>query len=126
MAIWWSGNGRSAMNGVKFLLDTNYIPGLVKGQFEVVTDIKQRGAGADWRLYGYSSISWMDFWGVPAITREEEKVIAALLGMLRYFPITSDIEAAIIGLRRHCKPKLPDAIILATAHIHGFELPTLD
>ncbi|CAG1021750.1 hypothetical protein MTYM_01229 [Methylococcales bacterium] len=63
MVSWWNGNGRNAMNGIKFLLDTNYILGLVKGQSEVIADIQQRGA--DWRWYGFSSISRMECLGFP-------------------------------------------------------------
>lgn len=112
------------MNGVKYLLDTNYILGLVKGQPEVVADITSKGV--HWELYGFSSVSRMEALGFPAITQDEEKVISSLLHMLTYYPITTDIEIATIHLRRQHKLKLPDAIILATALTHNLELLTLD
>ncbi|MFM8333881.1 MAG: PIN domain-containing protein [Candidatus Methylumidiphilus sp.] len=112
------------MNSTKFLLDTNYILGLAKGQPDVIDNIKQRGADSRW--YGFSSISRMESLGFTAITPEEEKVIASLLGKLRYFPITPKIAASTIILRSRCKLKLPDAVILATAHVHRLELLTLD
>jgi predicted nucleic acid-binding protein len=112
------------MNGVKYLLDTNYILGLVKGQPEVVADITIKGV--HWELYGFSSVSRIEALGFPAITHEEERVISALLNLLIYYPITIDIEIATIQLRRQNKLKLPDAIILATALTYSLELLTLD
>ena len=105
------------MNGVRFLLDTNYLLGLLKGQAEVVASIQ--GRGADWRWYGFSSITRMESLGFPAITSTEEEGITELLARLHYFPITPEVETAAIILRRRHKLKLPDAIILATAQVHS-------
>ena len=112
------------MNGVKYLLDTNYILGLVKGQQEVVTDITSKGTCGE--LYGFSSVSRMEALGFPVISQEEERVISELLDNLTYYPITINIEIATIQLRRQYKLKLPDAIILATALTHSLQLLTLD
>lgn len=112
------------MNGVRYLLDTNFVLGLVKGYDGVVERLASLGLAFE--LYGYSSITRMEALGFPKIVEEEATAIAALFGRLAYFGITPDIEDAAIHLRQRRNIKLPDAIIAATAHVHGLTLLTLD
>lgn len=112
------------MSGAKYLLDTNFVLGIVKGNVDVATVLSQLGLGFD--QYGYSAITKMEALGFPGITPTEEATISALLAKLVYFPVTADIEAQTIKLRRNTKLKLPDAIIVATARVHGLQLLSLD
>jgi hypothetical protein len=49
-----------------------------------------------------------------------------LLAMLAVLTIDARVELAAIALRRRTRAKLPDAIIAATADVHGLVLLTLD
>ncbi len=112
------------MSGAKYLLDTNFILGLVKGQEEVVAKFQE--LGGETSLYAFSSITRMEALGFPAITDQEESAIAAILEQLTYLPITPDVEDAAIRIRKQRKVKLPDAIIAATSLTRGVELLSLD
>jgi len=112
------------MSGVKYLLDTNVIIGL----FNRTQDALQMLAARNLRSNecGYSAITRMELLGYPGITGEEETAIRRLLSRLSYLPLTRDIEDTAIPVRRARRVKLPDAIIAATAKVHGLELLTLD
>jgi hypothetical protein len=112
------------MNGIKYLLDTNIVLGIVKQYPEAIACLDLDDMNP--RHYGYSSITRMEALGFPAITVEEETAISGLLDCLAYFSISPEVEAATILLRRQRKIKLPDAIIAATAIVHGLSLITLD
>jgi len=112
------------MSGVKYLLDTNIIIGF----FNRVPEARQLLTGRNLRSNecGYSAITRMELLGYPGITNEEETAIRRLLSRLSYLPLTRDIEDTAILVRRTHRVKLPDAIIAATAKVHGLELLTLD
>ncbi len=112
------------MNGARFLLDTNFIIGLLKGNPAIADLVRERGMVL--AECAYSSITRMELLGYPGITGEHEQAITGLLSVLTYLAITPEVEAETIQLRRAFKLKLPDAIILATARVHGLELLTLD
>ena len=112
------------MSGNKYLLDTNFILGILKSDPLVLAQVSSR------QLYigecSYSAITRMELLGFHNITREEESLIRQKLDRLTYSPITGTIENAAIDLRQTRKIKLPDAIIAATALCSGAELLTLD
>jgi predicted nucleic acid-binding protein len=112
------------MSGNKYLLDTNFILGILKSNPLVLAELTSR------RLLSgecsYSAISRMELLGFQCITREEESLIVQKLEHLTYLPLTRDIEDRVIELRQLRKIKLPDAIIAATALCSGIELLTLD
>ena len=112
------------MNGIKYLLDTNFILGILKSNPIVLSDIIARQI----RTYecGYSAITRMELLGFPGIKREEETLIRQKLARLAYVPLTGTIEDIVIDLRQTRKIKLPDAIIAATALCCGAELLTMD
>lgn len=112
------------MNGIKFLLDTNFILGLLKSHPEVLAAISLRNLSVS--ECGYSAITRMELLGFPGISREEESLIQQKLERLTYLPLTRAIEDVVIGLRQTRKIKLPDAVIAATAICAGVELLTLD
>jgi len=61
------------MNGLDYLLDTNFILGLLKSSPETLTLIKDRQIEA--RQCAYSAITRMELLGFPGITRAEETLI---------------------------------------------------
>jgi predicted nucleic acid-binding protein len=102
------------VNGTDYLLDTNFILGLLKSSQEALSLINDRQIGTE--QCAYSSITRMELLGFPGITRAEELLIQGKLEPLTYLPITSAVENTAIRLRRiHNGLKLPDAIIVASA-----------
>ena len=112
------------MSGTKYLLDTNYILGILKGQPEVVADTAARALSVG--QCAYSSVTRMELLGFPGITRQEESLIRQKLERLVYLPITRAVEDMAISLRQARKIKLPDAVIASTALCCGLELLTQD
>ena len=68
----------------------------------------------------------MELLGFPGLDSDEERVIVEKLAQLNYLGVTPLVEAEAIRLRRCYSIKLPDAIIAATALVHGAELLTHD
>ena len=112
------------MSGIKFLLDTNFILGLLKSQSAVLEEISERKLTI--AECGYSAVTRMELLGFPGISREEESLLRQKLERLSYLPLTRSVEDVVISLRQTRKIKLPDAIIAATALCAGVELLTLD
>lgn len=112
------------MNGIKYLLDTNFILGLLKATPEVLATVTDRDLSAS--SCAYSAVTRMELLGYPNITSDEELLIADRLSNFTYLPISAEVENLAIALRRTRKLKLPDAVIAATAIHHGMELLTLD
>ena len=112
------------MSGVKYLLDTNYILGLLKSAPEVLSEVTRRDILTV--ECGYSAITRMELLGFPGITVAEDLLIQERLAQFTYWPLTSIIEDVAIAVRRTRKVKLPDAIIAATAIHHQVKLLTLD
>ncbi len=112
------------MSGIKYLLDTNFILGLLKSQPEVLAEISLRKLSI--AECGYSSITRMELLGFHGISPEEESLITQKLDRLTYLPLTRAIENEAISMRQSRKMKLPDAVIAATALCTGVELLTLD
>jgi predicted nucleic acid-binding protein len=112
------------MNGIKYLLDTNCILGLLKATPEVLEMVSRRTLLAS--ECAYSAVTRMELLGYPGITAAEERLIGDRLSKFTYRPITTAIEDLTIALRRARKVNLPDAIIAATAIHHDLELLTFD
>lgn len=112
------------MNGVKYLLDTNFILGMLKSSPDVLKRISERGIFA--AECSYSAITRMELLGFAGITHDEEALIRNRLENFTLVPLTMPIEDVVIKLRQTRKIKLPDAIIAATAIYSGVELLTLD
>ncbi|MDA0268147.1 MAG: type II toxin-antitoxin system VapC family toxin [Cyanobacteria bacterium] len=112
------------MSGSKFLLDTNFVIGLLKGNEQIQNILCDRTVAID--ACAYSFITRIELLGFPAITESEIQGITKLLSMLQYLPMNQEIEDSTIHIRRHYKLKIPDAIIAATAKVNRLELLTLD
>jgi predicted nucleic acid-binding protein len=112
------------MSGIKYLLDTNLVLGLLKATPEVVEIVVSRELLAS--SCAYSAVTRMELLGYPNITNDEERLITDRLSKFTYLAITTEIENLAIALRRTRKVKLPDALVAGTALHHGLELLTLD
>lgn len=112
------------MSGNKYLLDTNFILGILKSDPLVLVELSSRPLHVG--ECAYSAITRMELLGFHGITRKEESLIRQKLDRLTYLPLTGNIENIVIDLRQTRKIKLPDAIIAATALSSGIELLTLD
>lgn len=112
------------MSGVEYLLDTNFILGMLKATPEVMAALAARQITAG--QCAYSAVTRMELLGFPGIQPNEEALIRSRLGQLHYLPIDLSVEDRAIALRRSRRVKLPDALIAATALVHSLQLLTLD
>ena len=112
------------MSGLKFLLDTNIVIGVLSRNEAVnsLLMIKQVSI----MQCAFSAITRMELLSYHGLKEADKETIALLLNRMVYLPITSAIEDATIVFRQKHKGKLPDAIIAATAAHHQLELLTLD
>lgn len=112
------------MNGARFLLDTNYVLGLVKRREEVIRVVTARSI--EIQGCAYSFITRLELLRFPMITQQEINGIESVLTLMQYIPLTREIEDGAIALSRKYRLKVPDAIIAATAKCLTLELLTLD
>jgi len=112
------------MSGVKYLLDTNFILGMLTSAPEVLSIVGNTGVMA--QQCAISAVTRMELLGYPDITAQEDALIRHRLAQFTYLAITTAIEEKAIELRRSRRIKLPDALIAATALCHGLELLTMD
>ena len=112
------------MSGVRFLLDTNFILGMLKSTPEVLAVVDSSGLMAG--QCAYSSITRMELLGYPGITEDEDALVRQQLSQLTHLSISLIVEDKAIELRRSRRVKLPDALIAATALCHRLELLTMD
>ncbi len=112
------------MSGIEYLLDTNFILGMLKSSPQVIERLQVKPIRA--RQCAYSAITRMELLGFPEMGLAEEQLIKDTLSQLHYLPVTRSIEDGAIQIRRSRRAKLPDAVIAATAVEHGLELLTLD
>ena len=75
-----------------------------------------------------SVVTRVELLSKPELTSDEEAKIDTLLRGVSVIPLDDDIEHEAIAIRRFGKPrpKLPDAIIAATAKVLNVPLVTLD
>jgi predicted nucleic acid-binding protein len=112
------------MSGPDFLLDTNVVIGLLNRSppaHEIALAFGINLAGN-----AVSQISRMELLGFPKMTIEDEKGVRNFLADCEVIAIDDQVEAETISFRRRTKLALPDAIIAATAIVHGLELVSLD
>lgn len=112
------------MNGIDYLLDTNFILGLLKSTPEVMQALQAISPTVS--QCAYSAVTRMELLGFPGITANEDALIRSRLARFHYIPINLVVEDRAIQLRRVRRIKLPDALIAASALCHGLELLTLD
>jgi predicted nucleic acid-binding protein len=107
---------------VRLALDTNAIIDFLKEKpeaFDVLALVGEHECFV-------SVITRLELLKFPAITNEEEERILDFLELVPVLSLNADIEKETIDISRATKLKLPDAIIGATAIVHGAELVTAD
>ena len=112
------------MSGTEYLLDTNFILGMLKST-PAVTDVLNTNLLLASQC-AYSAVTRMELLGFPGITHDEETVIRSALEKFTYLPIDNAVEDMAIQLRRSRRVKLPDALIAATALCHDLRLLSMD
>ncbi len=95
----------------RFLLDTNFIIYLLAGKKDVA-DFFAKITSAD--LY-YSFVTRVELLSFYGISKEQEQKIVGFLCLLSPVQYSQRIEEITINFRRHCRCKLPDAIIASSA-----------
>ncbi|MGR9117531.1 MAG: type II toxin-antitoxin system VapC family toxin [Gammaproteobacteria bacterium] len=110
------------MNGLSYLLDTNIIIGLLKGNPNAIASL----GGIELPSCAYSAITRMELLSFPDLTDVEAALIRQLLEPMTYLALSLAIEDRTIEFRHFHRVKLPDAIIAATAQTHGLQLLTPD
>ncbi|MDD2932369.1 MAG: type II toxin-antitoxin system VapC family toxin [Methylotenera sp.] len=112
------------MSGIKYLLDTNYILGLLQSNQAVLSEAISKNILVT--ESAYSPITRTELLGFPGITSDEDNLIRVRLQSFTVIPLSTEIEDSVIALRQTRKIKLPDAMIAATALVTKIELLTLD
>jgi len=101
------------MNGPKYLLDTNIVLGLFRGEqwaFSFFDRARREGASL-----AVSVVTRMELLSFPEISKAEEAAVHEFLSLVEILPMDRAVEDLAIALRRRCRFKLPDAIVAATA-----------
>ncbi len=112
------------MIGIKYLLDTTIIIGVLKQSPNVIAYLSEFQPILS--ECAYSAITRMELLGFAGITADEDQAIRRLLDAMQYLELTTDIEDETIQIRRGLELKLPDAMIAATARVYRLKLLTLD
>ncbi len=112
------------MTGIKFLLDTNIVIGLLKGHKAVLQLLEQKDCLLS--ECAVSQITRMELLSYPLLTHDEENKINQFLSAISVLLLDQVIEQTSIKYRRKQGGKLPDAIIAATALNYHLKLLTLD
>ncbi|GHV81161.1 hypothetical protein AGMMS49944_29520 [Spirochaetia bacterium] len=86
-------------------------------------DIKTQYTGEQRHI---SVITKMEVLGFPGISAAEKELALEFLQTVRIIPLTEKVEAEAIEVRRKYRPKLPDAVIAATAMVLDASLLTGD
>lgn len=112
------------MSGIEWLLDTNMVIGLLKGNNAAIILAEEQGLKLDHAAV--SQITRMELLGFPGLTEDEESVIQIFLDACQVVLLDEPIEQKAIYLRRTGMFKLPYAIIAATALTRKLQLLTMD
>ncbi|HIP11452.1 MAG TPA: type II toxin-antitoxin system VapC family toxin [Arcobacter sp.] len=115
------------MNGIvtllndKFLFDTNIIIYYFNG---IVTDSKIDNILKE--SFNISIITKIEFlsWQKLREDKELEKKALAFISHANIYELTDEVADKVIDIRQKYKVKTPDAIIGATALVHGFDIVT--
>ncbi len=109
--------------GLQFLIDTNTIIELLAGRLPTPTGIWLDEAAAR-GLVAYSVINRIEVLSWPAADAVEFRTTTEWLAATHQLLLSEPVVTATINLRRSYRRKLPDAIIAATALVHGLAIVT--
>lgn len=109
----------SEMSGSNLVVDTNIILYLFKGD-RLISDLLN-----DQQIY-ISFITELELLSFKSQSVREKKIIDSFLSDCSIIDITPAIKLLTVELRRTYSLKLPDAIVIATAHFLNMPLITAD
>ena len=115
--------GNCAMNGERYLLDTNAVIQLFGGNRAVVQVLNM----AD--FVAMSVVTEFEFLSYPALTEADRREYQEFRACLHVYDVPSDdniLTQMIVSARRRHGLKLPDAIIASTARKNDLTLLTAD
>ena len=107
---------------MKYLLDSNVLIYAVRPDMPYA-------AFRPWAKHldaAVSSISRVEVLGFTRLTAADARVFAVMFLVLPQLPITDTILTHAVAIRQQLRMKTPDAIVAATALVHGLELVTAD
>ncbi|MCS7366017.1 MAG: type II toxin-antitoxin system VapC family toxin [archaeon GB-1867-035] len=110
------------MNGTDYLVDSNYIIYFSKGDNEIATFFEEVQRRRN-KLY-ISIITYLEVWGYWNLSDEEKEFLNTIRPAFIIIPLSLKIADKAIFLRQNMKIKLADAVIAATALVHGLSLVT--
>lgn len=119
----WRLKRLSEMNGTRYILDTNAIVALLKGNPTLLNLTKD----ADW--IGISIISYIEFLAFPDLSDEDISLFNTFIERIEIVGFNKNDKNLLektINLRKTYKIKLPDSIIISTAFINNAKLITED
>lgn len=107
--------------GIKYLLDTNVVSKYFFNQLNenIYTLI-------DHLAPSISVISQIELLSYPSFTSDELAIMNQFISDATIYPLDENVVNETIKLRKKYKIKTPDAIIAATALVHGLKLITID
>ena len=111
------------MNGNGFLLDTNAIVQLLKGNAELAKVVSE----AD--FIATSVIAEMEFLSFSELSENDKMLFRAFKSRIEVYDVPSDdpeLMQLVVDSRIKFSLKLPDAIIAGTAMLHGLTVLTAD
>lgn len=103
--------------GLNALFDTNVLIDYLKGSAAARDELARYEAGA------ISLVTWMEVM-VGVVSQEEEGIVRRFLASFRVLGIDVEVAEAAVAVRREYRMRLPDAIIFASARVHGLLLVT--
>ena len=111
------------MSGNRYLLDTNAIIALLKGDSNLIEMLRD----AEW--IGISVISHIEFLAFSGLTEADKQLFQQFLQRVEQIDLSSQnklLIEQIISIRQQYRLKLPDAIIAAMARTKSAKLVTRD
>lgn len=111
------------MSGNRYVLDTNAIVALLKGNIQLIDLLKD----ADW--IGISVISQIEFLVFPGLSQDDRQIFEQFLQRVEVLglgAIDTVLIDKIVEIRQQHRLKLPDAVIAAMAIQNSASLVTAD
>jgi predicted nucleic acid-binding protein len=107
------------MSGTKFLLDTNAVLYILKGDETLAQFV-------DGSQLFISVITQIELLSYHKFTPKEEKIVLDFIQSCKIIYVNDEIAKAAIRLRRKFRKKLPDTIIAATSILNSLPLISAD
>lgn len=107
---------------MKYLLDSNALIYAVRPE-ALYASFRQWAEDGE---TAFSAISRVEVLGFARLTPADALVFAAIFRVMPQLPIDDAVLAKAIEIRQQTRLKTPDAVVAATALVHGLELVTAD